>query len=218
MVNRFFQFLVLSAGLFIQADGAFAACPRGHACLGVQIDYLASSPKVPGQKLHDLPRMMEVEKTFKKVNRIWAPCRITFQPEKQWMVDPAEHGLWPLKAGSISDLQVIIASLWDPRFLEVLVLGKTLDSDGISFAGFAISSIGDYTEKDPSGVVIRDVHVNDGMVLAHELGHLLNLQHTDRDNALMQPKHSSDSDTELNAAECEIAQARIQYRFRSAIR
>ncbi len=218
MPFRPLQAFAFVAGLFLYAGPALATCPSGHTCLAVQIDHLASSPKVPGKKLHDLPHLMDAEKTLKKVNRIWAPCRISFTAEKQWVVDPSEYGLWPLKTGTIPDLQAIITALWDPRFLEVLVLGKTLESDGMTFAGFAVSSVGDYTEKDPGGVVIRDVHVNDGMILAHELGHLLNLQHTDRDDALMQPRHSSGNDTELNAAECETANARIHHRFKSAIR
>jgi hypothetical protein len=218
MPFRPLQAFAFVAGLFFYAGPALATCPSGHTCLALQIDHLASSPKVPGKKLHDLPHLMDAEKTLKKVNRIWAPCRISFISEKQWVVDPAEYGLWPLKTGTIPDLQAIITALWDPRFLEVLVLGKILESDGMTFAGFAVSSVGDYTEKDPGGVVIRDVHVNDGMILAHELGHLLNLQHTDRDDALMQPRHSSGSDTELSAAECETANARIHHRFKSAIR
>ncbi|OFZ18492.1 MAG: hypothetical protein A2X94_00685 [Bdellovibrionales bacterium GWB1_55_8] len=147
-----------------------------------------------------------------QINRIWAQCSIAFEIGEYHPVDPRDFGL-NFNTSTTAELTGIRQTFGDPAMLVVVTTGAwagTLGA-GAANAWTMMPGGGDY------GVVLESIVGTYPNIIAHELGHYLNLGHvsdtTDVMNAIIYQ-----GSTSLTATQCSQARAAAAYYWKSMYR
>lgn len=132
------------------------------------------------------------------VNAIYAPCNLHFRVEEFVQAQPDQHGLRFNPAG-MNELSEIRAAFEDASRLSVIATG---DWGGAGLGGDGANAWTTMPGTFPAGAVLeRSVGGNAGLI-AHEVGHYLNLNHVSNSANLMNPVIYPSSRT-LSSAQCE---------------
>jgi hypothetical protein len=141
----------------------------------------------------------EARELLAAVNRIYSTCSIQFQLEEFQAARPEEHRL-SFQPSRMRELDPIRSSFEDPSRLVVIATGPWNRSGGLGSDGANAWTM--MPGDRPSGTVVESTFARNVNLLAHELGHYLNLEHrTVREN-LMNPVIYRDS-VQLDPAQCD---------------
>lgn len=133
------------------------------------------------------------------INKLWGQCGIQFQMEKYLAARPADYQL-NFRTESYDELDQVRAAFADNGEMLVVTTG-TWNRSGT----LGESSANAWTAMPGTGVhgtVLEEPVSGFANIIAHELGHYLNLIHVSDDTDLMNPIIYSDSDA-LSGDQCE---------------
>ena len=143
---------------------------------------------------------------LKDINSIWSQCNVAFQIDDFEDVQPTDQG-FTYNTSSFGGLDDIRSAYGNSSTLLVVTTGKwnrtgTLGNTG---ANAWTNMPGGIT----SGVILEGPVGNYGTIIAHELGHYLNLDHVADQSDVMNPIIYSGS-TGLSQSQCTDARAAIK--------
>jgi hypothetical protein len=141
-----------------------------------------------------------------RINQIYSACQIQFVLEEYVAAQPNDLGHLGLKLelGSMSDLDPTRRSFDDPNRLVIINTGQW-NHRGMGTPNAWTAMPG----SSPSGTVIEGRVAAYPEMIAHELGHYLNLDHVKDASDLMNPIIYRTS-TRLSAEQCESARSTAQ--------
>ncbi len=146
------------------------------------------------------------------INSIWSQCNISFQIDEFVEVNPTDYGL-NYNTPTQGELDSIRSAFVDKRTLLVATTGAWSGSLGAGAANAwtTLPGGGNY------GVVLEGPVGNFAPIIAHELGHYLNLDHVSDGSDVMNPIISSSS-TGLRASQCSAARSAVSYYWTAMLR
>lgn len=185
------------------------SCRSGDAsirCLALKyVVYM--NPRDP----HSPPVVSQAQavENVRRINSVWSQCRIGFQIEQFLPVIPSERSL-KFRTADSDELDGIRAEFEDPKMLLVVTTGNwdrngTLGKTGAN-AWTPLPGYG------PFGAILERPVGAYPNIIAHELGHYLNLGHAKDAVDLMNPVIYKTS-TRLSSSQCEIARAAAAYHW-----
>jgi hypothetical protein len=137
----------------------------------------------------------KVKKLIQELNQIYSVCNMSFQLGEYQVVKPADYGL-PMVPSSVKKMHEFRKPFDDPRYLVIINTGKWDHTKmGTPNAWTAMPG------ETPAGAVLEAPVSDFAGIVAHELGHYLNLNHLDNNKNLMNPIIYGSS-TELTEAQC----------------
>lgn len=136
---------------------------------------------------------------FAEINRLYAPCNLHFRVEEYVPVNPESVGL-DYSPSSMGQLNTIRKAFEDNTKVLVINTGSWNSSGGLGADGANAWTMmpGEY----PSGAVIESVVAKNAPLVAHEIGHHLNLDHVSSASNMMNPV-IYDTSTSLTPRQCE---------------
>jgi hypothetical protein len=142
-----------------------------------------------------------------EVNQLWSQCNIGFQIENYNVVRAEDQNL-NYQPANLSELNTIRNAFDNNSSLLIVITGAwnrtgTLGSSGAN-AWANMPGSGIY------GVVMEKPVATYPNIMAHELGHYLNLDHTSNASNLMNPVIYSTS-TQLSTSQCQAARSAVNY-------
>jgi hypothetical protein len=177
-------------------------------CLGLRYIVYQDSSGTP------LVQAMQAIQNISEINGYWSSCKIAFQLDDLQWVTPAQFGL-NYSPANLSELSEIRNAFLTSDKILVVTTGPwnrsgTLGSSGAN----AWTSMPGY---NPLGVVLESTVGTYSQIIAHELGHYLNLDHASSANNVMSALIYPDS-VELSTTQCsEARNAALSY-FTKALR
>jgi hypothetical protein len=154
------------------------------------VSYLTSDTRKP------ITTQVEASELIGRINEIYSPCQIHFVLERYVTAQPETLGLH-LKLHSMSDLDPTRRRFDDPNRLVIINTGEW-DHRGMGTPNAWTAMPG----SSPSGTVIEGRVAAYPEMIAHELGHYLNLDHVKDAADLMNPVIYRTS-TRLSPGQCE---------------
>ncbi|MGK5085259.1 hypothetical protein WDW37_18380 [Bdellovibrionota bacterium FG-1] len=195
----FLIFFVLGSP-FVQAFESCHSDDSRQICLGVKyVVYQGLNGRIEID--HKI-----AENNLKLVNLIWKRCDLSFQVDEFLQVKPLDFGL-RYQAADFSDLEHVRNTFGSDRSLLVVTtaawdrssaLGKTTANAWTTMPG-----------SRPLGIVLEQGVGAFGNIIAHELGHYLNLYHFPDENDVMSSIIYSRS-RDLSSAQCELARNTVR--------
>ena len=148
------------------------------------------------------------------VNQVLSQCNVGFQIEGYQELDSAQKGL-NFNISNVSDLDSIRNEYATDKALLVVVTGawNRAGSLGSTPANAWTSMPG----SGPYGAVLEQPVGNYPNIIAHELGHYLNLDHIDDTSNLMNPVIYTGSKS-LDSSQCNTARSAANYFWTSMLR
>lgn len=147
-----------------------------------------------------------------EINDIWSQCGIGFEIGERLQADPADYGLL-YNTSSMGELTTIRDKLNDGNTLLVVSTGTWAGSLGAGSANAWAAMPG----GGPYGVVLEAPVADTGNLVAHELGHYLNLDHYGDTSDVMNPVIYSSSRA-LTTAQCTAARDASVYYWAKMMR
>lgn len=149
-----------------------------------------------------------------EVNSIWEQCGIYFTLEKYLAIDPNDYHL-EYRTANYSDLTEIRNLFSDSNTLLVATTGtwNRYGSLGNTGANAWTSMPG----SDPYGAILESPVSTNSNIIAHELGHYLNLLHVSDSYALMNPIIYSNS-MNIYSSQCSTARSAALYFWQNMLR
>ena len=168
---------------------------KPQKCLAVQ--YVAYSDGT-GQSTLDAE---QARANLKTASGIWSQCGIAFTLEQFLTPEPSALGLKqnPSESNELPEIRKAFES--DQRLL-VVTTGEWNRNGSLGSTG--ANAWATVPGTFPTGVVLEDSVATFGNIVAHELGHLLGLDHSNVKTNLMSPI-IYDNSTALGATDCETA-------------
>lgn len=171
------------------AETAGESCSgQTEICLGVNYVTYSDSDGAP------IINQETALANIRQVNEVWAQCGIGFQLDEFQVVDPTKYGL-SSGAGAANETTEIRAAFDNGRTLLVAQTG---------FWGTTKNAWAAMPGEAPYGVVLESTVAEDANIVAHELGHYLNLDHTDDASNVLSTIIYPDS-VNLTDEQCETA-------------
>lgn len=145
-------------------------------------------------------------KIVDNINELYAPCDLRFIAEEYLSISPKDLGL-DFELASLGELDTIRTEFDDVKHLVVINTGP--------WNHYQVGAANAWTVmpgNSPSGAVIDALVADSAEVVAHELGHYLNLDHVSDPTNLMNPIIYASS-TRLSPGQCdEVRQAATSIR------
>jgi len=142
------------------------------------------------------------------MNQVWAKCKIAFQVDQFEAVNPSQYGL-KFNTANDGELDMIRQAFDDTTHFLVVTTGKW-DRTG-SLGNTGANAWTNLPGDAIFGSIMEAPVGNYPNIIAHELGHYMNLNHVSDTSDLMNPI-IYDSSTQLTASQCSIAtQALMNY-------
>lgn len=138
---------------------------------------------------------------IENVNKVWAKCNLGFQIEEYIALKPPDYGL-AYNTSTYRELDDIRDTLNDERTLLITTTGPWNRAG--TLGGTSANAWTSMPGGAPFGVIVESTVGTFANIVAHELGHYLNLSHLTEASDLMSPIIYSNS-TALNATQCRIA-------------
>jgi hypothetical protein len=156
----------------------------------------------------------EAQKNLDTINQLWGACNIQFTIDTFLEANPQEVGLSrsPAQTGELSAIR---KTFEDPNNL-LLVVTENWDRSG-TLGATSANAWATLPGTFPSGIVMETGVATFGNIIAHELGHLLGLDHSNIKTDLMSPVIYDDS-TQLPEPSCQTAQSVIREFWSQALR
>jgi hypothetical protein len=179
-----------------------------HICLGIKYVAFRDAQGAPVMPEEKLPSVMSV------VNRLWKQCDLSFQIDEYLAVDPADFG-FRFDTATYSELTQLRKRFEDRHTLLIVATGKW-DRSG-SIGATSANAWTNLPGAGPYGVVLEQPVSGFAPIVAHELGHYLNLLHVSDESAVMNPVIYNRS-TGFYASECDTARAAAKYFWSDTVR
>lgn len=165
-----------------------------HLCLALNyVAYQGSGPAM-------MVSRNQASSNVSQVNTVWAQCHIQFFVEQYSAVDPTTRGL-AYQPSTGAELTGVREAFAEANQLLVVTTGQwrgDLGADGAN-AWTVLPSVG------PFGVVMEGMIGSTSNLIAHELGHYLNLEHANDVYNAMNPIIYGNS---INLTDAQCAEAR----------
>lgn len=174
-----------------------------HVCLGLK--YVAY--EVPEDNDPATVTEQQALANVQGINRIWQQCDLAFEINEFDTVDPTADDL-PYDIANYSDLESIRRDFGVANALLVVTTGKW-DRAG-SLGDTSANAWTALPGGAPYGAVLEEPVATFSNIIAHELGHYLNLSHVPDATDLMNPVIYATS-SELTAAQCQTARSAATY-------
>ncbi len=149
----------------------------------------------------------QVVENMRQINRVWAACGIAFQIDEYQKVLPRDVGLSSGSA-AVNELSKIRGTLGNDNTLLVVTTHDwgTTKNAWTSMPGYS-----------PYGAVLEASVGDYPNIIAHELGHYLNLDHYDSGANVMNTMIATNS-TPLTSRQCETARAAVSDYWEAMLR
>lgn len=148
----------------------------------------------------------EALENLRAINQVWAQCRIQFQIDHYLAVNPADFHL-AYATANLADLDDIRNSFEANDTLLIVTTGTW--NRGGSLGNTGANAWTNMPGGGPYGVVLEQPVATYGNIIAHEIGHYLNLPHTNDTSALMNPIIYGYS-TSIYTSQCSTARTSAQ--------
>lgn len=154
----------------------------------------------------------EAVSNLAQINNVWSQCGIAFQLERFMPVDPAASGL-SFATPTTGELASARRAFVDTKTLLVVTTGPWSGTLGSGAANAWTAMPG----STPYGVVLEQPVGTYPNIIAHELGHYLNLDHySDRSNVMSAVIYTTS--TGLNSSQCSAARSAVAYYWQAMMR
>ncbi len=215
-MGQYFAFVIWACVVLSGCQKAGAQIPASecgsddpeHLCLAlkyVSFEDSAGEPAVSEEKAHEV---------VSRINSLWDQCRLGFFIEKFATVDPGEQGL-RYQLAAYPELTSVRSALAEPSRLLVVTTGKW-DRSG-SIGNTRANAWTSMPGNGPYGIVLEKPVAANANLIAHELGHYLNLPHLNNQTAVMNPIIYARSRS-IPEAQCEVARSAVRDYWPKAIR
>jgi len=141
------------------------------------------------------------------INRIWSQCGVAFEIGEFDMVNPVDKGL-RYSPKDLSELGTARANYVDAKTMLIVTTGEWDRSGTLGDSG--ANAWTSMPGGQPYGVVLEASSATYYPIIAHELGHYLNLDHVSDVSDVMNPVIYTTS-TKLTASQCTAARAAAAY-------
>ncbi len=148
------------------------------------------------------------------INRIWSQCNIHFQVDRFLKINPKKYEL-SFNSSENHDLEQIRKIFMDSSTLLVVTTGKWDRSGSLGNTG--ANAWASMPGDQFYGVVLEAPVGDYPNIIAHELGHYLNLDHASDVDQLMNPV-IYDRSKSLTRSECNMAYNAVQDYWKSMVR
>lgn len=138
------------------------------------------------------------------INGVWKKCNIGFEIDDYTSDNPVDHGL-AYQTSTFGELDTIRNTYGDDGMLLVTTTGTWTGALGNNPANAWTAMPG----GGPYGAVLERPVAKYPNIIAHEIGHYLNLLHVNDNNALMNPTIYTYS-TQISPQQCATARAAAQ--------
>ena len=183
----------------------------GRLCLALKYLVYRDSD---GKSVVTVPQILE---NLAEINSVWAQCGISFEIEAFAAEDPRSKGL-RFNASSTSELDEVRMGFAEASSLLVVTTGTWAGSLGAGAANaWSTMPGGSWAGSVFEGVVLEQPVGAIGNLVAHELGHMLSLDHVSDPRGVMSPMVSPDS-LALTQDQCQGARATASQYWQSALR
>ena len=185
-------------------DRCHSADP-GFLCLGIKYVTFTGGAAITEE---------QSRQTVRETNRLWAQCQIGFQIDEFLAVSSHELGIRS-RIGDYTELDDVRSAFADEHRLLVAVTGRW-DRSG-SLGDTAANAWTSMPGGPPYGAILEQSVGTFSNIVAHELGHYLNLYHLNDSADLMNPTIYSTS-RKLTSGQCEIARQTVASNWRGMLR
>ncbi len=192
-------------GSSVVGDSCAGKNDATHPCLALKYVVYKNSDGSP------VMTQDEVISTVREVNSIWATCNISFQIDQYLAANPVDYAL-TFNTANDSELDQIRRAFQTDSTLLVATTG-TWDRSG-TLGNTGANAWTNMPGDGIYGVVLESPVGSFGNIVAHELGHYLNLDHVSDQSNVMNPI-VYDTSTALNSGQCSTAMAAINYYWQS---
>jgi hypothetical protein len=148
------------------------------------------------------------------INRLWSQCKIAFQLDKYLAIDIEQYSL-KLNTATFAELDAIRKSFDDQKHILIVTTDRWDRSGSIGKTG--ANAWTTMPGEELAGVVIESPVGSFGNIVAHELGHYLDLNHSTTATNVMNPI-IYDRSTQLTPSQCNAARSAIQTYWLNMIR
>jgi hypothetical protein len=174
---------------------------QNHICLGIKyVVYKDSSNNTTVSE-------QQAESTIQRVNDIWRQCDLSFYIENFLTITPAEYGL-KYQTAHYSELSAIREKFLDNNTFLIVSTGPWDRSGSLGSTGANAWTA--MPGGPPYGIVIERTVSTNANLIAHELGHYLNVLHVRDRGALMNPIVYTHS-TNIPEDQCDTARSAAIY-------
>lgn len=190
---------------------------NGSGCEGASTNLICLAVKyVVFQDSSGTPVVSETEARFliDEINAIWKQCGIQFSLEKYLSIDPYEYGL-AYRTANFEDLAKIREIFAESRTLLVVTTGSWNRSGSLGSTG--ANAWTNLPGNDLYGAILESEVGENENIIAHELGHYLNLLHVTDSYALMNPVIYSNS-LNIYDSQCSTARSAALYFWQNMLR
>lgn len=156
----------------------------------------------------------QARKVVAGINNLYKPCNLHFRVEEYVPVNPKDRGL-ELNPDAMSDLAPIRSEFETDSMLTVVNTGNWDNSGGLGADGANAWTM--MPGNTPTGAIIEGSAADSANLVAHELGHYLNLDHASVKTNLMNPV-IYDNSTVLSAEQCETVRASAERDWPGSVR
>ncbi len=181
------------------------SCHGGANCLALRYVVYKDSAGKP------VVSQEEAIGNLQSINQTWAACGISFQMDEFLPVDPVDYGLTFNTANS-SELDPIRRTFDESDTLLVVTTGKWNRSGTLGATG--ANAWTNMPGSSALGAILESAVGTYPNIIAHELGHYLNLPHVSDSTDLMNPVIYTTS-TRLSSGQCSAALSAISYYWRA---
>ncbi len=197
----------LAAGQTRSGEGCHTDDPS-HLCLALKYVVFDDSDGSPAIS------EPTVSSDISSINRIWDQCQIHFQVDQFLSINPQKYDL-AFHSAEDSDLDQIRKTFMDSSSLLVVTTGKWNRSGSLGKTG---ANAWTAMPGDIFYGVVLEAPVGDyPNIIAHELGHYLNLDHVSNTANLMNPVIYEDS-KRITQSECQVALNAVKDYWKSMVR
>lgn len=175
-----------SAALRSRAPGSAPPAMVGEGCRGDDPSLICLALKYVVFNDGDSPVVSQADavRNLKRINEVWNQCGIQFQIEQYVPLNPAEARL-AFRTSNYPELDDIRSRLGDSRSLLVVTTGSWNRAG--SLGNTTANAWTAMPNSAPFGVVMEKSVGTYPNIIAHELGHYLNLLHLHDSANLMNP-------------------------------
>jgi hypothetical protein len=187
-------FLACGSGQAADASGVAAAgaVPSDSGALRLALKFV----EFTGKDGKAVITQDQVNRVITGVNTLYSQCNIHFQLESYQAADPAQYNL-DYNTGTMDAMDKIRAPFDSEKSLVVVNTGSW-DHGAMGPANAWTAMPG----QAPSGAVLEGPVADNANIVAHELGHYLNLDHVSDQSNLMNPIIYTDS-TQISSSQCD---------------
>lgn len=150
----------------------------------------------------------------KEMNDVWGQCGINFTLETYLPVNPKDHGM-VYSIANYSDLTSIRNKFEDDKTLLLAVTGKWNRAGSLGQTG--ANAWTTMPGGGPYGAIMEGPVGTNSNLIAHEVGHYLNLLHVSDSFALMNPVIYTKS-MNVYDSQCSTARSAAQYFWSNMVR